>query len=77
MKKDDTEKEFMLTDGCLWEMQRQNATFHPHAIEVVDLVTGQMRYIKSGAVIRFVRGEITEGRSQENYNKQSSGTKTL
>lgn len=54
----------------MWEMNKKNETYHPHAIEVVDPETGQVRYIKSGSKISFVDGEISEGRSQENYNKQ-------
>jgi MinD superfamily P-loop ATPase len=60
---------FMLTDGCMWEMNKVNGTSHPHAIEVVDVKTGEVRYIKSGSRITFVEGEITEGRNQEKYNK--------
>jgi len=69
MKKD-SEKTFILTDGCLWEMNKQNGTSHPHAIEVVDVETGQVRYIKSGSQVKFISGEITESRSQDSYNKQ-------
>jgi len=69
MKKD-SEKTFILTDGCLWEMNKQNGTSHPHAIEVVDVETGQVRYIKSGSKVKFISGEITESRSQDSYNKQ-------
>lgn len=61
---------FIVTDGCMWEMNKTNKTYFPHAIEVVDSVTGQVRYIKSGSKISFVEGEITESRSQESYNKQ-------
>jgi len=60
---------FIVTDGCMWEQNKQHGTYHPHAIEVVDTVTGQVRYIKSGAIIKFVQGEITDGRSQESYNQ--------
>ena len=67
MKKETT---FILTDGCLWEMNKKGGTYHPHAIEVFDPLTGQVRYIKSGSKIRFVTGEITPARDQENYNKQ-------
>lgn len=69
MKKD-TDKNFILTDGCLWEMNKQNGTSHPHSIEVVDEETGAIRYIKSGARIRFVNGDISDGRNQEKYNSQ-------
>lgn len=66
----DTEKTFVLTDGCMWEKQKKDKTFHPHAVEVVDAETGQVRYIQSGAKIKFIEGLISEGRSQEEYNKQ-------
>ncbi len=55
----------------MWEMNKKNGTYHPHAIEVIDPETGQVRYIKSGSLIKFVSGNITEGRSQETYNKKS------
>lgn len=64
-----TEKTFILTDGCMWEMNKQMGTSAPHAVEVVDLETGQVRYIKSGSKIRFVEGDITSERIQEVYNK--------
>ncbi len=66
----DTKKTFILTDGCMWEMNKKGNTSFPHAIEVVDAETGAVRYIKSGSRIQFVGGEITDGRSQEQYNKQ-------
>ena len=61
---------FMLTDGCMWEMNKQNGTGNPHAIEVVDINTGAVRYIKSGSLIMFISGEITEGRDQKSYNRK-------
>lgn len=61
---------FMVTDGCMWEMNKQNGAYNPHAIEVVDVNNGQVRYIKSGSIIKFVDGEITIARDQKNYNKQ-------
>lgn len=63
---------FILTDGCMWEKNKKEATSYPHSIEVVDEVTGQVRYIKSGSRISLVEGEITQGRSQEEYNKQKN-----
>ena len=53
----------------MWEMNKQGGTYHPHAIEVCDPKTGQVRYIKSGATIQFVSGEITPARDQKDYNK--------
>lgn len=65
---DPRSRTFLLTDACLWEAQKANGTFHPHAIEVVDVDTGQVRYIESGARIKFVEGSISEGRDQNKYN---------
>lgn len=65
------QKTFILTDGCMWEKNKQEGTSRAHAIEVVDVDTGQVRYIKSGSRIAFIEGEITEGRSQEQYNRQA------
>ncbi len=61
---------FMLTDGCMWEKNKLDGKARSHAIEVVDVKTGAVRYIKGGSKIIFVDGEITETRSQEMYNKQ-------
>lgn len=66
------EEIFIVTDGCMWEQNKQNDTYHPHAIEVVNPTTGQIRYIKSGSRIAFVEGEISEGRNQGFYNKSTS-----
>lgn len=60
---------FILTDGCMWEMNKKGGTYHPHAIEVVDEETGQVRYIKSGSKIQVLDGNITDTRDQESYNK--------
>ena len=64
-------KTFLLTDCCMWEMNKQNNKNAPHAIEVVDMETGQVRYIKSGSKIRFAEGDITDSHSQEDYNKNT------
>ncbi len=61
--------EFILTDGCMWERNRKDKTSFPHSIEVVDVETGQVRYIKGGSRIKFIEGEITDIRTQEGYNK--------
>lgn len=66
-----TQRKFLLTDGCMWEMNKKGGTFYPHAIEVVDMETGQVRFISSGSVITFVEGNITETRDQNSYNKQT------
>lgn len=63
------EEIYIVTDGCMWEQNKQNETYHPHAIEVLNIKTGQIRYIKSGSRIVFIEGEISEGRNQEAYNK--------
>jgi len=63
------EEIYIVTDGCMWEQNKKNSTYYPHAIEVVNSETGQVRYIRSGSKITFVEGEISEGRSQEVYNK--------
>jgi len=73
------EQIFIITDGCVWEQNKQNKTFYPHGMEVVDIETGQVRYIRSGSKIKFIDGHITESRDQETYNKEiaplSSNTK--
>lgn len=71
-QKKEPPRTFLLTDGCMWEMNRQRGTFHPHAIEVVDVETGQVRFIKSGAKLQLVAGEITDNRDQATYNMQHS-----
>jgi len=68
---DDTQRTFILTDSCMWEANKKNGTRAPHAIEVVDAETGQVRLIKSGSRIKFVEGEITEPHSQEVYNEMT------
>lgn len=69
MKKSELiKRNFLLTDACLWEMNNKMGTKAPHAIEVVDMETGQVRYINSGSIIRFVKGEISDERIQELYN---------
>ncbi|MFA6095898.1 MAG: hypothetical protein WC767_03610 [Candidatus Paceibacterota bacterium] len=66
----DTEKTFIVTDSCMWERQKVEGTRHPHAIEVIDEKTGQVRFISSGSRVKFVSGSITESLNQEVYNKQ-------
>lgn len=63
------EKVFMLTDGCAWEINKQAGNEHPHSVEVVDMETGAVRYIKSGAKISLLEGKITDIRTQAAYNK--------
>lgn len=62
---------FLLTDLCMWEKNKQDGKSAPHAIQVVDVETGQVRFIKSGSKISFVEGEISDVADQELYNKQS------
>lgn len=61
---------YMLTDGCMWEKNYQEGTRHPHSVEVADAATGQMRYIRSGAKIVLIEGDVTELRTQEGYNER-------
>lgn len=63
---------FIVTDLCMWENNKQNKTYFPHAIQVVDFHTGQVRYIKSGARIQLLEGHITPSHSQEEYNKEKN-----
>ncbi len=65
------EKIYLLTDGCLWEINKQTGNEHPHSVEVVDIETGAVRYIKSGSRIKFIEGEISDIRSQGAYNTQT------
>ncbi len=65
------EKVYILTDGCMWEINKQMGTEHPHSVEVVDPETGAVRYIKSGSKITFVEGEISDIRTQGLYNSQT------
>ena len=62
-------KIFILTDGCMWEKNKQDGTSTYHAAEVVDVETGQVRYIRSGSRIEFVDGAISGGRTQDSYNQ--------
>lgn len=70
-------KTFIVTDSCMWESNRQEGTRAPHAIEVVDTETGQVRYIKSGSKIVFIEGDITEVHTQEEYNEQQEEMEAL
>ena len=70
MKKANLNKRiFILTDACVWEMNKKAGVYHPHSIEVIDSETGQVRYIDSGSRIKFIEGKITDGRTQGEYNK--------
>ena len=63
---------FIVTDLCMWEMQKQNGGRAPHAIGVADEKTGKSRFIKTGARIKFLSGKISPELSQESYNKLTS-----
>lgn len=65
MKQSPYEATFLLTDGCMWELTKILGNEHPHSIEVVDIATGAVRYIRSGSKIRFLEGEITDIRKAE------------
>lgn len=63
------EEIYIVTDACMWEQNKKNSTFNPHAIEVVNIKTGQIRFIFSGSRITFVEGEITDISTQQVYNQ--------
>ncbi len=63
------EKVYLVTDGCMWEKNKRESSFHPHAMEVVDVETGQVQYITSGSRIKFIGGKISDLRTQVAYNK--------
>lgn len=67
------ERIYLITDGCVWEINKQLGSEHPHAMEVVDIETGAVRYIKSGSKIRFVEGEISDIRTQKAYEVSNNG----
>lgn len=71
------EKVYLLTDGCMWELNKQASSSHPHAIEVVDLETGAVRYITSGSKIALLEGEITDIRTQTAYNEATKKGKKV
>jgi hypothetical protein len=66
---------YLLTDGCAWEINKQMGNEHPHAVEVVDLKTGAVRYIKSGSKIKFIEGFISDIRTQKSYNEETQKAK--
>jgi len=43
MKENPSTKTFLLTDNCAWEANKKNSTDYPHAIEVVDVETGDLQ----------------------------------
>jgi hypothetical protein len=49
-------KTFIITDACMWEMNKQLGMSAPHAIEVVDIETGQVRFIKKWFTYQVCRG---------------------
>lgn len=71
------EKVYILTDGCMWELNKKMGSEHPHAVEVVDMETGAIRYIKSGSRIAFIEGDISDIRTQEAYNKATKAPKEV
>lgn len=71
-KQSDFERTFILTDSCAWEAEKKDPSGRSdHLIEVVDVDTGQVRWIKSGSKIKFVEGEITDPLKQEDYNSNT------
>ena len=65
----ENEEIYIVTDACMWEQNKKNSTFNPHAIEVVNIRTGQIRFILSGSKITFVEGDITDISTQQIYNQ--------
>ena len=59
----------------MWEINKQTNNEHPHAVEVVDIETGAVRYIQSGSRITLVEGKITDIRTQKTYNEATEGKK--
>lgn len=58
----------------MWEINKVAGNEHPHAVEVLDVETGAIRYIKSGSRITFVEGQISDYRTQKTYNSQTDYT---
>ena len=52
----------------MWEKNAREGSAHPHHIEVVDIDTGAVRYIKSGSKVRFVEGTISDLRKSDSEN---------
>jgi len=54
-------KEFLLTDQCFFEENGGGENYNPdlarkpHAVTVVDIVTGTIRLIKSGTIISIIK----------------------
>lgn len=65
---------FIVTDGCMWEINKESGNEHPHSMEVVDIETGAVRYIRSGSKIKLVEGKITDIRTQAGYNNSTQKT---
>lgn len=64
------EKIYIVTDSCMWERSKlENTNKGTHFIEVVDEETGQTVFIKSGSRIKFVDGDLSKVKTQEEYNK--------
>lgn len=68
---------YQLTDGCMWERAKEEGTEGPHSVEVVNVKTGQVRYILGGSKIKFVEGDISDIRTQLAYNEQSNNLHSL
>ena len=45
-------RKYLLTDSCYFYGKKKRC---PHWIEVVDLQTGAVKYLKSGSVIQIVK----------------------
>ncbi len=72
MKKepDPKKRTYIISDLCMWEKNKREGTMADYAICVIDEKTGQHRFVKTGARIKFLSGEISPTLSQKDYNKK-------
>lgn len=49
-------KKYLVTNNCYW-YPKKGTKRTPHYFEVVDMETGEVKHIKSGAIIQLIRGE--------------------
>lgn len=73
MKKENPKKRtYIVSDLCMWEKNKREGMMSDHCIGVIDEKTGQSRFIKTGARIKFVSGDISPTLNQKDYNRQST-----
>ena len=60
---------FEVTDVSMWETNKEDGAFYPHAVEVVDTVTGKKRYLEVGSVIKLISGKFTTRRERESAKR--------